>query len=244
VEPGWYPDPWRRHELRWHNGRDWTADIADRGHRGVDAGQPVPAVAPPPLGPPQVATRPARNGAAVAALVLGIFAIMVGFVPLLFWMGGIAAVLAIVFGVVGLRRSRRGGEAGRSGFAVAGLVLGPLGLVATVVGGYVTVLVVRTVQDIVDVGAYRISQESCAVGDGRAVLHGTITNDSDDTRDYTVFVEFRREGTDNALGFDTVGVDDVAPGDTAEFTASSLVGAARVTCVVTEVIGPLPFDLD
>jgi hypothetical protein len=244
VEPGWHPDPWRRYELRWHNGRDWTADVADHGKRFVDAGQPVvPVLAPPAAALPGAPSRP-RNGAAVAALVLGISAVMVGFVPLLFWMGTIAAILAIVFGIIGLRRAHRDAAADRRGFAVAGLVLGPIGLLASVVGGYVTVLVFRTVEEIVNVGPYTIAQESCAVGDGRAVLRGTITNDSDETRDYTVFVEFRREGTDNALGFDTVGVDDVGPGDTAEFTASSLVGAARVTCVVAEVTGPLPFDLD
>jgi hypothetical protein len=242
VEPGWYPDPWRRHELRWHNGRDWTSDVADHGRRYVDSGQPMPPIAPPAGALPAAQGRP-RNGAAIAAMVLGICAIMVGFVPLLFWIGGIAGILAIVFGIIGLRRARRDGDTGRRGFAVAGLILGPLGLVASVVGGYVTVLVVRTVEEIVDVGPYRLGQESCTVGDGRAVLRGTLTNDSDETRDYTVFVEFRRDGTDNPLGFDTVRIDDVAPGDTAEFTASSLVSAARVTCDVTEVTGPLPFDI-
>lgn len=243
MEPGWYCDPWRRYELRWHNGRDWTADVADHGHRYVDAGQPMAPVEPPPPAALPPTTRPPRNGAAVGAMVLGISALMVGVVPFLFWLGTLAGAAAIVLGIIGLRRARSEAGAGRRGFAIVGLVLGPLGLLTSVVGGMATVLIFRAVEDIVDVGAYTVSQESCRVGDGRAVLRGTLTNDSNSTRDYTVFVEFRREGTDNALGFDTVRVDDVAPGVTVEFSASSLVSAARVTCTVTEVTGPLPFGL-
>ncbi|MFZ1490192.1 MAG: DUF2510 domain-containing protein, partial [Ilumatobacteraceae bacterium] len=34
--PAWHPDPLRRCELRYHNGRAWTADVAAEGKRYVD----------------------------------------------------------------------------------------------------------------------------------------------------------------------------------------------------------------
>jgi hypothetical protein len=73
--------------------------------------------------PPQVAGRPtfvrprsSTNGLAVASLVVG-----------LFWMWWIGSVLAIVFGHVALHQIARNGQSGR-GLAIAGLVLGYLGL--------------------------------------------------------------------------------------------------------------------
>ena len=82
-------------------------------------------VSPPPALPPQPAGRPTfvratarTNGLAIASLVLG-----------LLWITWIGSVLAVVFGHVALRQIARaeGGEAGR-GMAIAGLVLGYIGL--------------------------------------------------------------------------------------------------------------------
>ena len=72
--------------------------------------------------PPQA--RPLSSGMAIAALVLGIVAL------LLFWtvFGGILlGLVAIVLGVIALRRVRKGIAAGR-GMAITGVVLGTLGL--------------------------------------------------------------------------------------------------------------------
>jgi len=58
------------------------------------------------------------NGMAVASLVLG-----------LFWFWGIGAMLALVFGILAKREiARSQGRQGGSGMAVAGIVLGTLGL--------------------------------------------------------------------------------------------------------------------
>lgn len=27
LAPGWYPDPWRQGDLRWYDGRQWTASV-------------------------------------------------------------------------------------------------------------------------------------------------------------------------------------------------------------------------
>lgn len=93
-------------------------------------GQPAPASSPgygaPPSGgfgdpPPR---GPARNGLGVAALVLGILALIT------FWtlVGGILfGLLAIILGLVGRGRAKRG-EATNGGMALAGVILGALGL--------------------------------------------------------------------------------------------------------------------
>jgi uncharacterized membrane protein len=68
------------------------------------------APAPHPAGP--------TNGLAIAALVVGIVAIISGWIP--FW-GLIVGIAAIVLGILGLRK------AGGKGMAIAGLVTGALG---------------------------------------------------------------------------------------------------------------------
>ncbi|HET6857731.1 MAG TPA: DUF4190 domain-containing protein [Streptomyces sp.] len=69
------------------------------------------------------------NGLAIAALVLGILAI------LLFWTvigGALLGLLAVIFGVLGARKAR-GGRAQHGKMSVVGAVLGALGLVASIV---------------------------------------------------------------------------------------------------------------
>ncbi|OEJ23786.1 hypothetical protein AR457_04025 [Streptomyces agglomeratus] len=69
------------------------------------------------------------NGLAVAALVLGVAAI------LLFWtvFGGIVlGLLAVIFGIIGARKAR-GGRAPHGMMSIIGAVLGALGLIASVV---------------------------------------------------------------------------------------------------------------
>ena len=67
-----------------------------------------------------------RNGFGVAALVLGILALLLSWTVV----GGVLlGIAAIVFGVLGRGRAKRG-EADNGGLALAGLVLGVLGLLA------------------------------------------------------------------------------------------------------------------
>lgn len=62
-----------------------------------------------------------NNGFCVASLVLGI----IGLIPCTFL---IAAVLAIIFGVIGYNQvSKAGGEGGGRGMAIAGIILGVIG---------------------------------------------------------------------------------------------------------------------
>jgi len=41
VPAGWYPDPARRHQQRFWDGRVWTCSVSDAGIQGVDAGPPA-----------------------------------------------------------------------------------------------------------------------------------------------------------------------------------------------------------
>lgn len=76
-------------------------------------------VAPPiPPAPPPAPTQPKVDGLAVAALVLGII-----------WLYWIGSILAVIFGGVALKRinASNGWRTGK-GMAVAGLVLGLVGM--------------------------------------------------------------------------------------------------------------------
>jgi hypothetical protein len=75
-----------------------------------------------PAAQPVFVRRPAStNGLAIAALVVGVI-----------WMGWIGSVLAVAFGHVALSQIERSGQAGR-GIAIAGIVLGYIGIATLVV---------------------------------------------------------------------------------------------------------------
>jgi Domain of unknown function (DUF4190) len=78
--------------------------------------------APPPPPPPGTVARAKVSSYAVASLVLG-----------LVWLCGVGSVLAVVFGIMGIRQVNRAeGRLTGKGLAVAGLVLGILGVALVV----------------------------------------------------------------------------------------------------------------
>ncbi|HVV30279.1 MAG TPA: DUF4190 domain-containing protein [Mycobacteriales bacterium] len=78
-------------------------------------GQPGPSYGPP---------TPQKNGLGTAAMVLGIVSIPAAVI----YIGLICGILAIVFGIIGLRRVGRGIASNRSQ-AISGLVLGAIGVI-------------------------------------------------------------------------------------------------------------------
>ncbi|WP_326566610.1 DUF4190 domain-containing protein [Amycolatopsis rhabdoformis] len=66
-----------------------------------------------------------RNGFGITALVLGIIALVLCWTV---WAGIILGVLALIFGILGIKRANRG-EATNKGASIAGLVTGVIGLV-------------------------------------------------------------------------------------------------------------------
>ena len=67
---------------------------------------------------------PARNGLGIAALVVGVIALLLFWIPFL---GLLLGLVALVLGFLGRGRAKRG-EATNGGMALAGIVLGAIGL--------------------------------------------------------------------------------------------------------------------
>lgn len=84
---------------------------------------------PPPYYPMQQPPTPRGGGFGTAALILGIIAVVFSFVPVILHLGFILAVLALVFGIIALRR--------RIGKGMAGTVLGGVGIVLALTFGTV-----------------------------------------------------------------------------------------------------------
>jgi Domain of unknown function (DUF4190) len=79
-----------------------------------------------------------RNGLGLAALILGIVGIALAFLAI----GIFPAILAIIFGIIGINRVRRGVATNR-GQALAGLILGIVGFVIAAI--FISVIAVRAV---------------------------------------------------------------------------------------------------
>ncbi|MEU6313687.1 hypothetical protein [Streptomyces sp. NPDC047014] len=112
---------------------------AGHGGGGDAWGQPPVGQGPYPGFVPS-APRPAGNGLAVAAVILGSFGIFLGVIPFLFWAGTLLALLAIGLGIGGIVRASKG--APNRVMAIVGTVLGGLGLLASVGGFFITVAVI------------------------------------------------------------------------------------------------------
>ncbi|MER5847897.1 DUF4190 domain-containing protein [Streptomyces sp. NPDC002012] len=81
--------------------------------------------------------RPARNGLGIAALVLGVIGAVSGLIPFMFWLAGILGVIALILGLAGRGRAKRG-EATNKGMTTFGAVLGLISLILAVVGAVIT----------------------------------------------------------------------------------------------------------
>jgi hypothetical protein len=240
VRPGWYADPLGRFELRYFNGATWTADVSTSGDRFVD-----------PLGidVDQRSGQPARSGAAensstslaTASMVLGIVAVAIAWVPFVVVVGAIAAVLALVFGMLALRRSGPSG-AGR-GRAVVGVITGGSGLLAAALGTVLTFVVLDVYDSYLNPPPHETVITSCEVVGSRAIATGRLENLGDDASDFSVLVGFVRPGTDNPHRTTRVTLDDVGAGASVAFDAERQIDLDAVDCIVIEVTGPLPFGL-
>ncbi|MGY0486075.1 DUF4190 domain-containing protein [Streptomyces sp. WG-D5] len=114
--------------------------------------------------PPQ---RVARNGLGTAALILGVIGAVSGLIPLLFWLAGILGLIALILGLTGRGRAKRG-EATNKGIALAGTILGLAAMGLAVFGAYTTF---KAVDDAVDEINKSLSdtkaKDTKASGDGK-----------------------------------------------------------------------------
>lgn len=237
ARAGWYPDPTGRYAHRFHNGRAWTADVADAGERFVD---PLGTAMPAAPDTPPVATG-GRNGPATAAMVLGIIAVTIAWLPFLVVLGVLLAVPAIAFGIGGLRRSEPTG-AGRS-FAIVGLATGGSAIAAAVIGVVLTIVVLDALEAYRSPADHETRTIDCSVDDGTAVFTAELTNVDDQPGDFAVLVTFVRPGTDNAHRSARVSLEDVPPGATERFEVRRPVTLDDVDCRIARVDGPLPFGI-
>lgn len=109
-----------------------------------DPQQPYGAAPQGPPPPPQ--SYPARNGLGTAALTLGIIGTVSGLIPFLFWLAGILGLIALILGMSGRGRVKRG-EAANKGVTTTGAILGLVALILSVVGMVITF---KAVDDAVD----------------------------------------------------------------------------------------------
>ncbi|MFJ8233024.1 DUF4190 domain-containing protein [Streptomyces sp. NPDC094448] len=110
------------------------------------APQPWTGATPPPWSQHPVPPRPPGNGMGVAALVLGIIGIILGLAVFLFWLSWLPALLALVFGIIGVSQARKG-PATNKGMALGGVIMGSIGLLLSIAGGLLTVFVVEEADD-------------------------------------------------------------------------------------------------
>lgn len=233
---GWFPDPAGRYDLRWYNGTEWTGDVSVDGQRYVD---PVPAWQ---ASLPSGAGVPSRPGQtlAILALVAGLVGAATAWMPLVVAVGGPCAVLGVVLGAVALRRIADGRAAGR-GMAVAGLVVGLVGLALVPVGVLLTQRVIDEVIRFAEPGRLEAEIESCLGVDGRIEVSGTVRNLDDTVHDYVVFVDASDvRGRDGSL---LVEVTGVAPGEQRRWTSSERSQLAGELRCSVEVTGPFPFGI-
>lgn len=98
----------------------------------------IPAPAPQPIPQPAPAVTyvtVAKNGLATAALILGIAGFVLMGIPLFIglFLGGPLDILAVIFGILGIRRANQLGGVGKT-TAIWGLVLASVSLVSVFFG--------------------------------------------------------------------------------------------------------------
>ena len=124
-------------------------------------GSPESAIPPPPPMPDQPAqivyqVAQPTNGLAVAALVVGIVGVVLFWTV---WGGVILGILGLVFGAVGLSKGNRG--APNKGMAVAGLILGGVAVVGSILFIVALVSVVDSSEEKFDQIAECIANDNC-----------------------------------------------------------------------------------
>ncbi|MEU1783456.1 DUF4190 domain-containing protein [Streptomyces abikoensis] len=129
---------------------------------GQDPWGPRPAGPAPSYWPPYPIPVPQpRNGMGITALVLGLTGVVLGLTVLLFWLSWLPALLAVVFGFVGLSYARRG-LATNKAMALAGVILGGVGLLISAGVGVFFVVVAKEVADDGRAEAARVKAEAAA----------------------------------------------------------------------------------
>lgn len=190
---------------------------------------------------PAVPVPATGNGFGVAALVIGILAVLgiVGFgIP-----GIVLGVVALIFGFVGLSVAKsRGAGKGQS---VAGIILGAIGIIGGVLFFILIVVAVDKVGVAISKSVSRADPSTYDVREGRCRVdaagflsyEGIIRNTSGERKSFTVRVEFD-DADGNQIGSGTDIVSGIPPGRGAHWRVvdtSAISETDSVACQVVEV---------
>jgi hypothetical protein len=189
-------------------------------------------IAPPPAG------GDTSNGMAVAALVLGIAAVVLFFTC---GVGIFAGVLAVIFGFLGLSKAKVL-EKGK-GMAIAGLVLGAVGII----GGILFIVLVAVgvnnasdnAQDTfgpVSSSDYELTTDTCEIDQyGSVTFNGTIENTANKDLGIDIVGEIRNAKTNALLSTETDYVS-TTEGGTSDWSLDTYIdNPVDITCRVTAV---------
>lgn len=108
------------------------------------------------------------KGMAITTLVLGILGFLGSFTIILSWGGAILAIIAIILGILAIRKAGRG-EAGGRGMAISGLVLGIFGLI---IGVILTALLAKGISMFTDIA------QDCSQYKGQPQRYQQCINDN------------------------------------------------------------------
>lgn len=223
MQAGWYSDPVGAHDVRYHNGIEWTGDVATNGIRHVS---PLPQSGGAPTMPP-----PSDAPTGTVALVFGVISMTIGWVPFVCFVAIVFAGAAII---IGLRRRRLDSARGA---ATAGIVTGLVGLAFCAAGIWLSIVLVQAVAAFEDPGPHEVELVSCGEVDGVTRASGTITNLGTAERSYTIEVTFDGERRQTGT------VDDVPSGAQRSFDIDENLRFDELDCSIVEVNGPQPFGL-
>ena len=183
---------------------------------------------------------------AITALVFSLCSVAIAWLPFLFVLGAAGAIIAIILGLIVLRRAARGRSEGSTiamgrGMAISAMCTSVAALALCFVGFQLTRVVLREVDEWINPGPYEVEVE-CRPDAGLVIAEGSILNRDAKVQDYTITVEIEVGGD----RWETVSVKvvDVAPGERAPFTTSSdsvTFTSQPITCEVKQVYGPTPF---
>ncbi|MFE0427171.1 DUF4352 domain-containing protein, partial [Streptomyces sp. NPDC058953] len=136
---------------------------------GASPAPPAPPAGPP--GPGGGGPGPLRNGLGTAALVIGLIGAAVAWIPFVFFVGGTLGLIALIMGLKGRGRARRG-EASNGRAAAAGAAIGAAAMALATVGTYLTV---QVTSDAVD----EVKKDIAASGSPSTEQGGGGTGDAD-----------------------------------------------------------------
>ena len=184
------------------------------------------------------------NRIATAAMVCGIIGIVLAWVPLIFVAGTVLGILALIFGVKGLGKSKTTGKG--HGFAMAGIATGIAALLLSIVGVILSVAVFRVIDDFTNPGPFDLQAVECRPTELGSTATGVLINTSASERDYTVFVKVTTPSDRSGGGrTSVVELDGVPAGGEAPWAAEVASAIGEQSCSVeVDVQGPFPFGLE